>query len=204
MATSSWLIVASGSSPRTWGTAGIDGKEALLRRFIPTHVGNSCRAAGRTRTSPVHPHARGEQGSTGSLWFPFFGSSPRTWGTADPRDQRRLQRRFIPTHVGNSIDAAGQAAQDYGSSPRTWGTGNLVGVTLPHRRFIPTHVGNSRPPARADAIPTVHPHARGEQFATMNCTGWIAGSSPRTWGTVVDQLGLGVARRFIPTHVGNR
>ena len=31
----------TGSSPRTWGTLGTLAQEELIRRFIPTHVGNT-------------------------------------------------------------------------------------------------------------------------------------------------------------------
>jgi hypothetical protein len=32
---------------------------------------------------------------------------------------------------------------------------------------------------------------------------WLAGSSPRTWGTLALVEPQEVRRRFIPTHVGN-
>ena len=195
---------SSGSSPRTWGTDQECAQRHAGRRFIPTHVGNSHRRDRGTNGSTVHPHARGEQ--AGGVF-------------------RRLRAvRFIPTHVGNSaaeVHAAAAIAvhphargeqeladklrqQADGSSPRTWGTGARSDCRCAASRFIPTHVGNRCSVGLADGLPSVHPHARGEQVSVDAGIDHIFGSSPRTWGTAVawgqprDQL------RFIPTHVGNR
>src|SRR5690606_20397477 len=50
-----------GSSPRTWGTDPRKCAIAHRGRFIPTHVGNRTQTRPSTKTSTVHPHARGEQ-----------------------------------------------------------------------------------------------------------------------------------------------
>ncbi len=70
------------------------------------------------------------------------GSSPHTWGTRQRCTPQNPQRRFIPTHVGNTVGAVvvpakhavhphtrgehapGGAAcgRKVGSSPHTWGT----------------------------------------------------------------------------------
>ena len=92
----------TGSSPRTWGT-GLQAHPTMShRRFIPTHVGNRRILFPMTYAESVHPHARGEQGAmpTSTTWA--GGSSPRTWGTGVLDLLQRPQRRFIPTHVGNS------------------------------------------------------------------------------------------------------
>ena len=152
------------------------------------------------------------------------GSSPRTWGTVAEDVGADIQRRFIPTHVGNrshgsrefqipTVHPHARGEQktwpkrnsiNTGSSPRTWGTGHLcLGVGL-CGRFIPTHVGNSpaHTPARRGA--SVHPHARGEQAEGGEFMSVRAGSSPRTWGTGSLIVGRRYTTRFIPTHVGNR
>ena len=122
-----WLTnseLIGGSSPRTWGT--VDGLRNSVHavRFIPTHVGNSRLSGLRSRSTTVHPHARGEQ--------------------ALVHAKQLVVARFIPTHVGNSSarsrcarqsavhpHARGEQGQcayvislEYGSSPRTWGTGS--------------------------------------------------------------------------------
>ncbi|QND86336.1 Uncharacterized protein ChrSV_4110 [Chromobacterium vaccinii] len=71
-------------------------------------------------------------------------------------------------------------------------------------RFIPTHVGNSSTMYNENVIEAVHPHARGEQEHAIATAARYAGSSPRTWGTGMDQRMAGAESRFIPTHVGNR
>ena len=49
----------------------------------------------------------------------------------------------------------------------------------------------------------VHPHARGEHPAKTGAENSAAGSSPRTWGTLVAAVHRLAEGRFIPTHVGN-
>ena len=193
----------SGSSPRTWGTVA-DAEQAVnLRRFIPTHVGNSAPGCTTHRQTTVHPHARGEQQIEAARQLAQDGSSPRTWGTVDLGAAQALRFRFIPTHVGNRRASAcccwrtpvhphargEQAVRDSrvhavpGSSPRTWGTGRCRRWRCWHR--------------------TVHPHARGEQDDAARTADNSRGSSPRTWGTVPRRLKFQQCHRFIPTHVGN-
>ena len=77
-----------GSSPHAWGT-GISRKHAkIIRRFIPTCVGNWERSFSVHVAVPVHPHMRGE----------LFADAPRVSQSA-PRVSRRAW--FIPTCVGN-------------------------------------------------------------------------------------------------------
>ena len=131
-----------GSSPRTWGTRVLREHDDEVRRFIPTHVGNTqsaCRCGG-LRT--VHPHARGEHRAWHLQQLRCYGSSPRTWGTRRATAQSHPGLRFIPTHVGNThirrarirspavhphargehITIKCAIVGYHGSSPRTWGT----------------------------------------------------------------------------------
>ena len=116
---------------------------------------------------------------------------------------RRSAKRFIPTYVGNSFPFIWRSRSrpvhphvrgeqlrfdhglllDCGSSPRTWGTGTA-------------------PPACPPRIP-VHPHVRGEQAKIRMSARSRSGSSPRTWGTDGVVADHRLARRFIPTYVGN-
>ena len=114
--------VSDGSSPRTWGTRMPIVSDTASDRFIPTHVGNTSLPRTRLSSLPVHPHARGEHNCSRTMSSRHDGSSPRTWGTPDPAAWPRIVRRFIPTHVGNTLFA----------------------LVCPYRqRFIPTHVGNT-------------------------------------------------------------
>ncbi len=70
-----------GSSPRMWGTRGPAGPDRLPRRFIPTHVGNSCGETRGPTHGTVHPHACGELGPSAPCRRGLIGSSPRMWGT---------------------------------------------------------------------------------------------------------------------------
>ncbi|STB64595.1 Domain of uncharacterised function (DUF2825) [Chromobacterium violaceum] len=213
----------SGSSPRMWGTLFRNGSAYPRQRFIPTHVGNTQRHKRMQACFAVHPHACGEHFAAICSSRTMAGSSPRMWGTLKVFQRRDWGVRFIPTHVGNTVNynrtsihmpvhphACGEHAMATldsgtwrGSSPRMWGTRSSLPARCKRRRFIPTHVGNTfhlralRPPA------AVHPHACGEHAACA----WVllakVGSSPRMWGTRILNRQRPPASRFIPTHVGN-
>ena len=138
-----WAVsLYDGSSPRSWGTRVDAGLARLQNRFIPTLVGNTPHLNSGTMMLSVHPHARGEHARRAFLPRPLTGSSPRSWGTRSPRCTRCLNRRFIPTLVGNTHSrrlrsrsasvhphARGEhkescrlKAYRNGSSPRSWGT----------------------------------------------------------------------------------
>jgi len=165
-----------------WGTRGIPPCAGVICRFIPTHVGNSLSRMMTGSPLSVHPHACGELVVYNSGSATGNGSSPRMWGTRDQKIQILIGERFIPTHVGNSIDryidnpeiavhphACGELPNTpnsftllSGSSPRMWGTRCFPSWQSVRDRFIPTHVGNSAagPPSRSAF--SVHPHACGE------------------------------------------
>ena len=115
---------ARGSSPRIWGTA-LGYKEAYVyRRFIPTHMGNGPQATGAEIARSVHPHAYGERHFPSPIHCSNVGSSPRIWGTADPRTAECLHKRFIPTHMGNgglslfALDSCAVHPHAYGERAR--------------------------------------------------------------------------------------
>ena len=104
------------------------------------------------------------------------------WGTPHIHYNEHSQRRFIPTHVGNTPHTQLHTIADQvhphacgehesggdddalgaGSSPRMWGTlSEGVGIE-PGQRFIPTHVGNTGMVSLVAACAPVHPHACGE------------------------------------------
>ena len=95
--------INTGSSPRMWGTLSERRQVAEEVRFIPTHVGNTSRASGATATATVHPHACGEHLQAPAPLAVGVGSSPRMWGTRSAPPGRDRRRRFIPTHVGNTL-----------------------------------------------------------------------------------------------------
>ena len=175
---------SSGSSPRTWGTAGWPRAINANQRFIPTYVGNSEGCLTTRLEVAVHPHVRGEQEAGAFV--------------------NRIGLRFIPTYVGNrACSATGVRGDtvhphvrgeqffsfkicgcDNGSSPRTWGTGIQSDNAFAKWRFIPTYVGNRHSVKDRRRAEPVHPHVRGEQMELCYRT----------------RPGV----RFIPTYVGNR
>ncbi len=93
---------SSGSSPRMWGTLDQSIQVLQMRRFIPTHVGNTWRWRGRRQSEAVHPHACGEHWRFSRWRWALVGSSPRMWGTPLLIERATRMVRFIPTHVGNT------------------------------------------------------------------------------------------------------
>ncbi len=173
-----------GSSPRMWGTQCHYPCGEGIRRFIPTHVGNTRPHIPKTVGISVHPHACGEHDAGTLLLADLLGSSPRMWGTLQPHNAVHTRIRFIPTHVGNTHcsgsgltrrsvhpHACGEHSTCFtlsrfasGSSPRMWGTlANKKALQLV-QRFIPTHVGNTTRCAPACRARPVHPHACGEHY----------------------------------------
>ena len=108
-----------------------------------------------------------------------------------------------PHACGELYGTAGSTSPTDGSSPRMWGT-RLYRLTAGQMyRFIPTHVGNSSSIAISATGKSVHPHACGELYYALLGVGLVIGSSPRMWGTHPHRRPDPLARRFIPTHVGN-
>ena len=89
-----------------------------------------------------------------------------------------------------------------GSSPRAWGRFVLPGRRVSSSRFIPTCVGQIRSSAVCSCARSVHPHVRGADSWCWSGGMAPAGSSPRAWGRFLHRRVNGLARRFIPTCVG--
>jgi len=134
-----------------------------------------------------------------------------------------MDRRFIPTHVGNTYPRllrgfpcpvhphacgeheAAEARLEIaaGSSPRMWGTHHIQTPACESSRFIPTHVGNTPRQRPGPLGCSVHPHACGEHSDELQAKDTKFGSSPRMWGTLCTLILSSALWRFIPTHVGN-
>jgi len=115
------------------------------------------------RSTSDHPHARGENTVSEMLECGHRGPSPRTWGKRFPRDEKRIQERTIPTHVGKTLQrprlplsvsdhphARGENSptktsghRAHGPSPRTWGKRADDRGAARFTRTIPTHVGKT-------------------------------------------------------------
>ena len=146
-------------------------------------MGNTSLRRSPARGLPVHPHARGEHRPFEGVADLDDGSSPRTWGTPAWCWRGPCPRRFIPTHVGNTLPHPRRVlavpVHPHARGEHANGKDEKLRIV----RFIPTHVGNTGayPPRRGRD--TVHPHARGEHFFHFRVDADGDGSSPRTWGT---------------------
>ena len=92
-----------GSSPRVWGTCCPASSNNSGRRFIPTGVGNIPGLLSGAFLKTVHPHGCGEHNYDKKDAPPYFGSSPRVWGTYHVVESPGKFWRFIPTGVGNIL-----------------------------------------------------------------------------------------------------
>ncbi len=213
-----------GSPPRAWGRAATRSTGRRSRRFTPTRVGTSRKCVSPHRCPPVHPHARGDEGSGGGLSVQSYGSPPRAWGRVIEVVDVRREPRFTPTRVGTSPPrpqpvalfpvhphARGDeqltlesAPRVLGSPPRAWGREDLPGVHRPRRRFTPTRVGTRPPHSPSSPQPPVHPHARGDEFFRWSKLIRTHGSPPRAWGRGVACGSPHLEIRFTPTRVGTR
>ena len=213
-----------GSSPRARGIGPARPGRRAGCRFIPACAGNSAATTSTACTTPVHPRVRGEQRETydGAELRP--GSSPRARGTVAACAPKRAPARFIPACAGNRATSSAVtlrgsvhprvrgeqkehaliAARHIGSSPRARGTVATATRAPTSSRFIPACAGNSSQPARGTAWLPVHPRVRGEQVIGVTSSNVSGGSSPRARGTVLKQLWVHPAHRFIPACAGNR
>ena len=70
----------------------------------------------------VHPHVCGEHNNVLNFGRVNHGSSPRVWGTWVANNAQGMEKRFIPTCVGNMRLKDEPIIWIDGSSPRVWGT----------------------------------------------------------------------------------
>ncbi len=196
-----------GSSPRAWGTRNRPHGAGVIRRFIPTCMGNSPSCGRRNPLTTVHPHVHGELRASSNWEYYITGSSPRAWGTPCCSENVYSEHRFIPTCMGNSSSVRPYWASSsvhphvhgelgryvrgrlyfFGSSPRAWGTLSTSATSPVDCRFIPTCMGNSGTVIIIYMLIAVHPHVHGELIITDIRIGQSCGSSPRAWGTRIPQ-----------------
>ena len=166
-------------------------------------MGNTSTYCPTPDLTAVHPHGCGEHPPDDGGRVFYCGSSPRVWGTPNPKEKPRETCRFIPAGVGNTLrwrcrvevqpvhphgcgehwSFAFRWSHCHGSSPRVWGTR--------HGRLAKR------------GVLSVHPHGCGEHVMQAATYSTIIGSSPRVWGTHKIHEMFRTKRRFIPTGVGN-
>ena len=144
-------------------------------------------------------------------------------GTRARLQHRRVHRRIIPAHAGNSgffatffavfsdhPRACGEleimaSSENYvpGSSPRMRGTLHGGSSSRSLRRIIPAHAGNSAPTISNPAPTSDHPRACGELDCRALNIRIVTGSSPRMRGTLQLTRVNDTYTRIIPAHAGN-
>ncbi len=169
-----------------------------------------------------HPHAGGENLIIRCHAVRLFGPSPRGWGEPSPRSCAGRARRTIPTRVGRTstqqsgvrprsdhphaggenVERGGGVTTVSGPSPRGWGEPIDGRNKVRHQRTIPTRVGRTTRWPRLGCQPTDHPHAGGENFASIPGIGRVFGPSPRGWGEQERGSHFRDSHRTIPTRVG--
>ena len=110
--------------------------------------------------------------------------------------------RFIPTYVGYTFSVL-QARGEKLVHPHIRGVyTKWRGRSTATWRFIPTYVGYTSLPVSIINLHPVHPHIRGVYHVARLTAPVPAGSSPHTWGILVDSGHSCNQGRFIPTYVG--
>ena len=171
----------SGSPPRAWGQRRTQHLCRGPSWFTPTRVGTTLSPLALLAASTVHPHARGDNQVYQSQRVGVLGSPPRAWGQHTP--------------------AATPAALP-GSPPRAWGQDTMPHDAKGQLRFTPTRVGTTSSVVNILPRLTVHPHARGDNWAIPSTVANESGSPPRAWGQRGSRLAYYRLYRFTPTRVG--
>ena len=111
----------AGSPPRAWGRLGDRHPRAASLRFTPTCVGKTPTFAGKSATTSVHPHVRGEDCPSFATPRHDAGSPPRAWGRRNRPNRTPATWRFTPTCVGKTNWHSLRLSHCPGSPPRAWG-----------------------------------------------------------------------------------
>ena len=192
-------------------------------RFIPTYVGYTYWLIYGASRRPVHPHIRGAYRRGRAAETYSIGSSPHTWGIpADElpgtvqalvhphiRGAYGVAERVQPTqsvhpHIRGAYRFwASECSCRIGSSPHTWGIHRIEPECQLQDRFIPTYVGHSGGGVATVSYSSVHPHIRGAYLTTCTLALSPSGSSPHTWGILLQFTPTQSSPRFIPTYVGH-
>ena len=199
---SCWLSPGCGSPPRVWGQPRHRRRHYPCGRFTPTCVGTTRSGVSCAVPRAVHPHACGDNCGVRSLPARLRGSPPRVWGQRIANATRCQIARFTPTRVGTTLQGSGRfenvpvhphacgdnlarslfCSPSIGSPPRVWGQRSGRGSDRLRGRFTPTHVGTTSIATSATSPTSVHPHACGDNQATVLTVTDLDGSPPRVWG----------------------
>ncbi len=117
------------------------------------------------------------------------GSPPRVWGKR-PGPVSELPSQLVHPHAcGENACLTIFFSPDFGSPPRVWGKPKAVLAPERGLRFTPTRVGKTSAHSQKSTLPSVHPHACGENFLCLNRGQHVDGSPPRVWGKLERSVG---------------
>ena len=208
-----------GSSPRVRGKLPGGLSWGNKRGLIPARAGKTALTSSRSRTTPAHPRACGENLARLASPSPWPGSSPRVRGKPGKAGQSIPLARLIPARAGktprgrpaggrrrahpracgeNRAGGAPGSAMS-GSSPRVRGkrvSGCGCAFVV---RLIPARAGKTRRRRRGGRAGWAHPRACGENSWADKVPGDLLGSSPRVRGK---RAFSSCQSRLIPARAG--
>ena len=132
---------SSGSPPRAWGQHTMLGHRPMEGRFTPTRVGTTDTSTRRGAASRF---------------------TPTRVGTTYPLSDVTKHLSVHPHARGDNTVVSWKSLVPNGSPPRAWGQHPCARARRHEDRFTPTRVGTTRYSGRCRLIPSVHPHARGD------------------------------------------
>ena len=153
-----------------------------VRRLGARVMGITGGPSGRRRCGPDHPRSTRVKNEYTSLVGRFFGSSPRTRGSHERGQGRRLQERIILAHTGITARVR----------------------RLRSLRIIPAHTGITHGSGPCLACLSVHPRLHGDHGNSATRAGFASGSSQRVRvrGSLPRVPRFVGCPRIIPAHTG--
>ena len=149
---------------RVGKTGELVARDALAYGSPPRGWGKRIGCGWRMMTSPVHPHAGGENRALRGVDVVRDGSPPRGWGKRRPGPVGHWWARFTPTRVGKTASLQPRPPAP-SVHPHAGGENGLPLRPRSHRRrFTPTRVGKTAEEGVEYYAAAVHPHAGGENL----------------------------------------
>ena len=214
--------VHRGSSPRVRGKQDVKRHDVTGPGLIPARAGKTALTSSRSRTTPAHPRACGENLARLASPSPWPGSSPRVRGKHRVGGLLGDDAGLIPARAGKTVLAALQVARCQahpracgenaypvvavrlwsGSSPRV--RGKLDGGVEEGAQggLIPARAGKTAGRTRSPETCSAHPRACGENGHFLRAHRASPGSSPRVRGKRRGGFVWGWCRGLIPARAG--
>ena len=208
--------------PRAWGRPQAAIVNGISARNTPTCVGKTKKEKDSAYSVQKHPHVRGEDFSTASVWDTPSETPPRAWGRLRDTPDLACRLRNTPTCVGKTRQAKRVDRQlekhphvrgedqilsliahfPGETPPRAWGRRSTLAPIKEIARNTPTCVGKTGDTVLLPDQAGKHPHVRGEDPGQETGLGQIVETPPRAWGRQYVCTKEGKENRNTPTCVG--